>query len=98
MPWYWQDEYTRSAEGMTLTDEKRWMMLYGQDGLTARHLAWRRNKLSDFDGDYSQKCKGFSQEYPFTDEEAFLNSITDTFITVEPVQCARKSVVDSESA
>lgn len=99
VPWYWQDEYTRSAEGMELTEEEKdWMMLYAQDGLTARHLAWRRNKLADFDGDYSQKCKGFSQEYPFTDEEAFLNSITDTFITVEPVQRARKIEVDSESA
>lgn len=98
VPWYWQDEYTRSAEGMALTDEEKdWMLLYAQDGLTARHLAWRRNKLSDFDGDYSQKCKGFSQEYPFTDEEAFLNSITDTFITVEPVQRARKAQVESES-
>lgn len=99
IPWYWQDEYTRDAIGMHLRDEEKdWMMLYGQDGLTARHLAWRRNKLSDFDGDYSQKCKGFSQEYPFTDEEAFLNSITDTFITVEPVQRARKQTIDSSSA
>jgi len=99
VPWYWQDEYTRSAEGLELTDEEKdWMMLYGQDGLTAKHLAWRRTKLSDFDGDYSQKCKGFSQEYPFTDEEAFINSITDTFITVEPVQRARKAQVESTSA
>ena len=98
VPWYWQDEYTRSAEGMQLNDEEKdWMQMYSSDGLTAKHLAWRRNKLSDFDGDYSQKCKGFSQEYPFTDEEAFLNSITDTFITVEPVQRARKSKVESES-
>lgn len=99
VPWYWEDKYTRDAVGMELTDEERdWMTLYAADGLTARHLAWRRNKLSDFDGDYSQKCKGFSQEYPFTDEEAFINSITDTFITVEPVQRARKAQVDSETA
>ncbi len=99
VPWYWQDEYTRNAEGMPLSDEEKdWMLLYAHDGLTARHLAWRRNKLSDFDGDYGQKCKGFSQEYPFTDEEAFLNSITDTFITVEPVQRARKAQVESTSA
>lgn len=99
VPWYWQDEYTRDAMGFELTAEERdWMSMYGQDGLTARHLAWRRFKLADFDGDYLQKCKGFSQEYPFTDEEAFLNSITDTFITVEPVQKARKNVVDSNSS
>ncbi len=99
VPWYWQDEYTRNSDGIILTEEEKdWMHLYAEDGLTAKHLAWRRNKLSDFDGDYGQKCKGFSQEYPFTDEEAFLNSITDTFITVEPVQRARKNDVNSESA
>lgn len=99
VPWYWKDQNTRDAYGMELTDEERdWMTLYAADGLTARHLAWRRNKLSDFDGDYSQKCKGFSQEYPFTDEEAFINSIVDTFITVEPVKRARKAQVESTSA
>lgn len=99
VPWYWQDEYTKDATGLTLTDEEKdWLQLYQHNGLTVRHLAWRRNKLNDFDGDYEQKCKGFSQEYPFTDEEAFLNSITDTFITVEPVQRARKNSVQSETA
>jgi hypothetical protein len=99
VPWYWQDEYTRDAINLQLTEqEKDWMQLYQLDGLTIKHLAWRRNKLADFDGDYEQKCKGFSQEYPFTDEEAFLNSITDTFITVEPVMRARKAQVESETA
>jgi hypothetical protein len=99
VPWYWQDEYTRDASGLQLTDDERdWMQLYQYNGLTVRHLAWRRNKLSDFDGDYDQKCKSFSQEYPFTDEEAFLNSITDTFLTVEPVNKARKAQVDSDAA
>ncbi len=99
VPWYWQDEYTRDDLGMTLTDEEKdWMQLYQYNGLTAKHLAWRRNKLADFEGDYDQKCRAFSQEYPFTDEEAFLNSITDTFITVEPVNRARKNDVDSEAS
>ncbi len=99
VPWYWQDDYTRDAKGLQLTaQEQDWMSLYGQNGLTARHLAWRRNKLLDFDGDYEQKCKGFSQEYPFTDEEAFINSITDTFLTVEPINRARKNNVESETA
>ena len=99
VPWYWNDEYTRDPGGWTLTEkEQDWMMLYANDGLTIRHLAWRRNKLADFNGDAEQKAKGFSQEYPFTDEEAFLNSITDTFITIEPVLRARKAQVESESA
>lgn len=97
VPWYWQDEYTRDATGIELTeDEKDWLQLYSHNGLTVQHLAWRRNKLSDFDGDYDQKCKGFAQEYPFTDEEAFINSITDTFISTEPVMLARKNEVESE--
>ncbi len=99
VPWYWQDEYTRSIEGFILTDEERdWLALYQQNGLTHHHLAWRRVRLLDFKGDTTQKCKKFNQEYPFTDEEAFINSITDTFITVEPVNRARKARVDSESA
>lgn len=98
IPWYWQNEYTRDDKSQQLTDdEKDWMELYQHNGLTKQHLAWRRNKLNDFDGDYEQKCRGFRQEYPFTDEEAFINSITDTFITVEPVIKARKMRVDSES-
>ena len=99
VPWYWQDEYTKDTTGFTLTEqEKDWMQLYEYNGLTARHLAWRRNKINEFDGDYDQKCRGFAQEYPFTDEEAFINSITDTFISVEPIMRARKAQVDSESS
>jgi hypothetical protein len=99
IPWYWDDGYVRDAQGMELTaDEKDWMQLYCENGLTQRHLAWRRNRLQDFNGDYDQKCKQFNQEYPFTDEEAFLNSITDTFITVEPVQRARQAQVESDLA
>lgn len=98
VPWYWQDEYTRNDEGIVLTDEEMdWLSLYQNNGLTKKHLAWRRNKLQEFDGDYEQKCRGFRQEYPFTDEEAFINSITDTFINVEHVQKARKARVESDS-
>ena len=99
VPWYWQDEYRKTGSGFELNEEEKdWLLLYGENGLTKAHIDWRRNKLSDFDGDYDQKCKGFRQEYPFTDEEAFLNSITDTFITVPPVLRARKAEVESEAA
>lgn len=99
VPWYWDDGYTRNAKDIVLTEEEKdWLQLYSPNGLTAAHLAWRRNKLGDFDGDYEQKCRRFNQEYPFTDEEAFLNSITDTFITIEPVQRARKTEVESTNA
>jgi hypothetical protein len=99
VPWYWDDGYTRDSPEMVLTDEEKdWMHLYQDKGLTVRHLAWRRNKLGDFSGDYTQKCKMFSQEYPFTDSEAFLNSIEDTFISIEPVQRARKNRITTDSA
>jgi hypothetical protein len=54
--------------------------------------------LQDFKGDEEQKFRQFRQEYPFTDDEAFLSSITDTFIQVEHVIKARTANVESESA
>lgn len=98
VPWYWDDGYARDANNIVLTDEEKdWLHLYQHNGLTAQNLAWRRNKIQDFGGDYDQKRKKFNQEYPFTDEEAFLSSITDTFITPEPVMRARKTHIDSTS-
>lgn len=99
VPWYWDDGYTRDCKDFILTEEERdWLKLYSSNGLNEKHLAWRRNKLADFEGDYEQKCRKFNQEYPFTDEEAFLNSITDTFITIEPVLRARKQEVETTNA
>lgn len=99
VPWYWQDEYCIDDATFIPNDEEReWLEKFGTNGLKAGHLNWRRIKLQDFKGDYEQKCRKFRQEYPFTDDEAFLSSITDTFIAVEHVQKARITNVDSESA
>ena len=98
VPWYWQDEYCIDDPAFIPNDEEReWLTKFGVNGLKAGHLNWRRIKLQDFKGDYEQKCRKFRQEYPFTDDEAFLSSITDTFIQVEHVQKARKTIVDSTS-
>lgn len=98
VPWYWQDEYCIEEAGFKPNDEElKWLEEYGVNGLKTGHLNWRRIKLQDFKGDYDQKCRKFRQEYPFTDDEAFLSSITDTFIQVEHVQKARKNRVESES-
>lgn len=98
VPWYWQEEYCIEDASFIPTEEERdWIEKFGANGLKLGHLNWRRIKLQDFKGDYDQKCRKFRQEYPFTDDEAFLSSITDTFIQVEFVQKARKTVVDSES-
>ncbi len=98
VPWYWQDEYCIEDESFILhDDEKEWLEKFSSNGLKKGHLNWRRIKLQDFKGDYDQKCRKFRQEYPFTDDEAFLSSITDTFIQMEFVQKARKTFVDSQS-
>lgn len=99
VPWYWQEEYCIEDKNFIPNeDEKEWLERFKSNGLRPGHLNWRRIKLQDFKGDYDQKCKKFRQEYPFTDEEAFLSSLTDPFIGVEYVQKARKTKVDSNSA
>lgn len=98
VPWFWQDEYCiDSPEFIPHEHEREWLERFGENGLKPGHLNWRRIKLEDIKGDYEQKCRKFRQEYPFTDDEAFLSSITDTFINVEHVQRARKAKVDSQS-
>jgi hypothetical protein len=98
VPWYWQEEYCiEDAAFVPNEEEKEWLDRFSINGLKPGHLNWRRIKLQDFKGDYEQKCRKFRQEYPFTDDEAFLSSITDTFINLEAVQKARKTKVDSES-
>ena len=99
VPWYWQDEYCIDESELVPNDEERdWLDRFGSNGLKKGHLNWRRIKLQDFKGDYEQKCRKFRQEYPFTDDEAFLSSITDTFIQIESVQKARENIVESETA
>lgn len=98
VPWYWQEEYCIDDTKFVITSEEReWLDRFGENGLLPGHLNWRRIKLEDFKGDYAQKCRKFRQEYPFTDDEAFLSSITDTFIHVEHVMKSRHTKVDSES-
>jgi hypothetical protein len=98
VPWYWQDEYCiEDARFVPNEDEAKWLEEFGSNGLKAGHLNWRRIKMQDIKGDYEQKCRKFRQEYPFTDDEAFLSSITDTFIQIEHVKKARKTKVESQS-
>lgn len=98
VPWYWQEEYyVDDLSFVPMDEEKEWLEQFGPNGLKPGHLNWRRIKLQDFKGDYEQKCRKFRQEYPFTDDEAFLSSITDTFINIEHVKSARKTSVDSHA-
>lgn len=73
IPWYWQDEYTDSTPltERELTDkELAYYEAYKNDGLTLRHLAWRRRKIAAFGDDETK----FIQEYPFNPEEAFVQA------------------------
>lgn len=98
VPWYWQEEYCIEEHSFVPQDEEiEWLERFKSNGLKPGHLNWRRIKLQDFKGDYEQKCRKFRQEYPFTDDEAFLSSITDTFIHVDHVRKARAAKVDSQS-
>jgi len=99
VPWYWQDEYCIEDASFKPTDEEQeWLEKFNDNGLKLGHLNWRRIKMQDIKGDYEQKCRKFRQEYPFTDDEAFLSSITDTFIQVEHVQKARTTSVESQAS
>lgn len=99
VPWYWQDEYCiEDSLFIPNNEEREWLEKFGPNGLKAGHLNWRRIKMTDIKGDHEQKCRKFRQEYPFTDDEAFLSSITDTFIQVEVVAKARTTTVESENA
>jgi hypothetical protein len=99
VPWYWQDEYCIDDPNFKPNSEENdWLEKFGDNGLKPGHLNWRRIKLEDFKGDYDQKCRKFRQEYPFTDDEAFLSSITDTFIHIDAVQKARETKVESDAS
>lgn len=95
VPWYWQTEYTRTAENLNLTEDEDYLInLYGHDGLTKEHIAWRRIKIASLSKDYDQGLEQFKQEYPFSATEAFLNPIANVFINSRSVQNARSADVE----
>jgi len=68
--WFEDDTYQSDIpDGFELTDEER--AIQTKHGLTLRQMSWARNTIKN-------KCDGsvdiFNQEYPATDEEAFLVS------------------------
>lgn len=98
VPWYWDNGYTASDENFKLTeDEEHLLSLYSHDGLTKRHLAWRRLKISTSSSDYEAGMEAFKQEYPFTALEAFLNPIANVFINSRYVAKARKNRIDTDA-
>lgn len=95
LPWYWQDEYISNADNISLSDEEdNLMSLYGKNGLTLKHLAWRRSKIKEFSKDYDAGRECFENEYPFSSVEAFKNPINNVFINSKYVEAARKADID----
>lgn len=101
IPWYWQDEYACDPwphEDKRLTDyENTLLSLYANDGLTVRHLYWRRHKIAEMGTDIDEAEADFKQEYPFNAEEAFKKALSDAFIDVKYVERAMGNIVDSQS-
>lgn len=101
VPWYWQPEYTadlRENESANPTDEEeRLLDEHSDDGLTFKHLVWRRRKLLEFSNDHETAVELFNTEYPMTALDAFRNPVADRFIKVNLVNKARKQQVQSES-
>ena len=88
IPWYWQDEYQEPfpLDAKDLNEaERKLMESYEADGLTLRHLAWRRRKIAAFEG----KEWKFIQEYPFNPDEAFVKA-EGRFFDLAKVYAARE--------
>lgn len=86
IPWYWTKEYSEEPpKGFELTnDEKELSQMYG---LSNAQLMWRRKKIVEL-GSVSM----FKQEYPCNPQEAFMFSGQESFITIDLVERAAKSV------
>jgi hypothetical protein len=88
VPWFWQQEYKRSApNGLDLSPEElEYQEAFG--GLSLEQMAWRRNKIdTDFRGDVSL----FDQEYPASAELAFASSSPRALIRATLVAKARRN-------
>lgn len=87
VPWFWQAEYRRPADGFMPDDEER---EYAEaHGLDHEQLAWRRAKIAEL-----KDPNLFKQEYPATAAEAFQTTGHDSFIKADSVLRARKANSD----
>lgn len=88
VPWFWQDEYRKTAgPDFTLSeDEQQYATAYGLD---AEQMVWRRNKIAELKDEAL-----FKQEYPANAAEAFQMSGHDGFIKPADVVRARKATLE----
>jgi hypothetical protein len=91
IPWYWQEEYRRVVDAITLDDEEtEYAAAYG---LSNEQMAWRRAKIAELKDPLL-----FKQEYPATAAEAFQLTGHDSFIKPEAVVAARKATCEALGA
>ena len=84
IPWYWQEEYRKPADGFSPTpEEEEYAKAYGLDN---EQLAWRRAKIAELRDELL-----FKQEYPATAAEAFQLTGHDSYIPAALVLKARKA-------
>jgi hypothetical protein len=88
VPWYWQDEYRKSAADFAPSEEER--AYGGLYGLDDAQLAWRRSKIAAL-----RDANLFRQEYPACAAEAFEMSGHDSFIPPGLVAAARKATCEA---
>ena len=91
IPWWWDDGYCAPLpSGFTPTKEEAEMLaLFGEDGLTHEHLAWRRKKISELGGEGA-----FAREYPNTIEQAFEAVAHDRLIAPNDVKACQKRDIE----
>jgi len=89
VPWFWQTEYRKKAEDITLSAEEK--KLASQYKLDLNQMYWRRMKIAELTTDGIDGTKAFKQEYPMNAAEAFQFSGGDGLITADQCMKARKA-------
>jgi hypothetical protein len=98
VPWYWQREYTANTPNFRLDEEEELLLdVYGKDGLTKEHLAWRRLKLSANSKDPEKALIDFKTEYPNCPDDAFQNPIDNVFIPSRYVIAAMNNEIETDA-
>ena len=94
IPWFWHEEYVRSAPA-DWTPRDAWSTYAKSYDLTRDQLYWAWVKNRDLaiiaGGTADEPCWQFKQEYPANADEAFQTSGAQAFIEPSVVLSARKS-------
>lgn len=84
-PWWEHDEYAIGGTHLKygdLDDEERVLLADFPDKMTIPKLAWRRRKLQSY-----SNPETFKEEYPMSQDEAFLTSGSNVFPQAKLAQC-----------